>query len=256
MNAIFEKKSYFQLSGTRIQGLRGYLPMFHPHGEIVYVEEGNLNITVEGIDYQLHPGDGAIIFPYLIHAYEAAPDAKVILLLFDPAATAFDNTLLGKKPVCCQVEGSRLCPLMDRAVTMAAMGKRKTAMAYLNAVLGECLEQLVLAERDSPSGDITLQLLSYCEEHFGEDITVERIAQALYISESYVTKLFNTKLNCAFRNYVNQLRIMEAKKLLRSTSRGIVDIMLSCGFNNQSSFNRVFSQETGMTPRQYRQSSR
>lgn len=256
MNAIFEKKYYFQLNGRIVRGMHGYLPMFHPHGELVYIKEGQLNMTVDGVEYRLNAGDAVVIFPYLPHSYESAPDTESILLLFDPAATVFDNTLLSKKPICCRAENSAVHSLMARAVEMLDMGKRKTAMAYLNAALGELLELLELEERDSPSGDIAVQLLSYCEAHFGEDITVQRIADELYISASYVSKVFSQKLKTGFRAYINDLRIHKAQTLLKETDQKILQIMETCGFQNQSSFNRVFREHCGMSPRQYRETFR
>lgn len=256
MNGNFEKKTYFQLKGSRKGGTRGYAPMFHPHGELVHAVQGTLGITVDGVEYRLEAGQTAVIFPYLTHSYEKAPDAKSVVILFDPAATAFDATLLEKKPVCCRVEDSRIYPLMDRAVTMIRRGKRKTAMGYLNAVLGELLELLELEDRDGPAGDAAVQLLSYCEEHFSEDITVEKLAEALFISSSYVSKLFSQKLKTGFRSYINDLRVRKAQTLLRETDQKILQIMEACGFQNQSSFNRVFRGITGLSPRQYRQAHR
>lgn len=252
MNAIFEKKSYFQLNGRKVRGLRGFLPMFHPHGELIYVTEGRVELTVDGVDYRLDAGDGVVIFPYLPHSIENAPSAAVNLLLFDPAATVFDTTLLTGKPVNCRVTDERVCLLIDRALDMLHAGKRKTAMAYLNAALGELLELLELADRDNPSGDMTVQLLSYCEAHFGENITVQQIANALYISPSYVSKLFSQKLKTGFREYINDLRIHKAQSLLLETEQKILQILETCGFQNQSSFNRAFRERCGISPRQYR----
>ena len=230
--------------------------MFHPHGELVHAVQGSLGIAVDGVEYRLEVGQTAVIFPYLTHSYEKAQDAQAVVILFDPAVTAFDATLLEKKPVYCQVEDSRLYPLMDRAVTMIRKGKSKTAMGYLNAVLGELLEQLELEDRDGPAGDATVQLLSYCEEHFTEDITVEKLAEALFISSSYVSKLFSQKLKTGFRTYINDLRVRKAQAMLRETDKKVLQIMEVCGFQNQSSFNRVFRGVTGMSPRQYRQAYR
>lgn len=256
MNGIFEKKSYFQLRGSRVGGVRGYKPMFHPHGELVHVVHGSLGITVDGVEYRLETGQTAVIFPYLTHSYEKAPDAKTVVILFDPLVTAFDATLLEKKPVCCRMEDSRIYPLMERAVTMIYGKKRKTAIGYLNAVLGEILDQLELVDRERTAGDTTVQLLSYCEEHFSENITVERIAKALFISPNYVSKLFSQKLRTGFRAYINDLRVRKAQILLQETDKKILQIMEACGFQNQSSFNRVFRNITGMSPRQYRQTFR
>lgn len=252
MYAVFEKKRYFRLSGRRIKDFRSSMPMFHPHGELVYVTRGAVPVTVDGERHLLKEGEVAVVFPYLPHAYEASPEAEAILLLFDPAQTAFDTTLLTRKPVCFYREGTSLYPLMDRAVDMLGRERPKTAMAYVNAVLGELLELLELTEAQSPTGDVTLQLLSYCAEHFTQEITVRSIAQALFISESYVSKIFSGKLKCSCREYVNGLRVQKAQSLLEDTELRIGQIMAQCGFHNQSSFNRVFREFCGISPKAYR----
>jgi two-component system response regulator YesN len=103
---------------------------------------------------------------------------------------------------------------------------------------------------------MTAQLLSYCAAHFAEDITVSTLAASLYISESYVSKLFTRQLGCSFREYINQLRIHEAQNLLEATDLRIGQVMTRCGFQNQSSFNRVFLDLTGISPREYRYQAR
>lgn len=252
MNAVFEKKEYFQLSASRVTGFRGYMPMFHPHGELLYVTEGTIPVTVDGKSHLLKAGEMLVLFPYLTHSYEDAPEASALILLFDPKETAFDNTLLTTKPVCCHTEATSLLPLMDRAVEMVKRNRPKTAMAYVNALLGELLELLVLEPHNGPSGDMTVQLLSYCAQHFTEDLTVSTLAARLYISESYVSKLFSRQLGCSCREYLNKLRIQKAQNLLEATDLPIGQIMAECGFQNQSSFNRVFRELCGISPREYR----
>lgn len=252
MNAVFEKKEYFQISGTKVNGFRGYPPMFHPHGELLYVIEGSIPITVDGQFHLLQQGELAVLFPYQTHSYENAPDSSVLIMLFDPSATAFDNTLLSRRPADCYTDGAALFPLLDRSVTMLKAGKVKTATAYLNAVLGELLDILPLQTRSAARENITVRVLSWCAEHFTEDITVKSIADALYISQSYVSKIFSQKLRCSFRDYINSLRVHKAQELLENTDLRIVQIMAQCGFWNQSSFNRVFLESYGMSPRQFR----
>lgn len=255
MDGIYEKREYFQLICRRFHGFRGYIPMFHPHGELVYVREGSVQLTVDGASRRLEAGELAVIFPYLTHSYENAPDSSVTILLFDPASTAFDNTLLQNKPKCFYTRAGDLAALLERAVDMHNAEKTKTAMAYLNAVLGELLELLPLQKREGDADDMIVQLMVYCAEHFAEDITVKDVAQALFISESYVSKLFAQKLKCSFRAYINTLRVNKAQTLLRDTEKKILQIMTACGFRNQSSFNRVFLELTGASPKAYRQAN-
>ena len=78
------------------------------------------------------------------------------------------------------------------------------------------------------------------------------MADALYISQSYVSKIFSQKLHYSFPDYINTLRVHKAKILLRDTDRKILEIMMECGFRNQGNFNRVFRKATGLSPVEYR----
>ena len=93
---------------------------------------------------------------------------------------------------------------------------------------------------------------SMSAEHFAEPLTLKSVAGALFISQSYVSKLFSTKVHYGFRDYINALRIDQAKTLLRETNQQVTDVMASCGFANQSNFNRVFREACGCSPREYK----
>ena len=105
MKGVFEKKDYFELHGVKVSGFHGYPPMFHTHGELIFVLKGSIRISVDGDSYLLREGEMTIVFPYLTHSYEDAPEADALIILFDPIATAFDNTFLTKKPVCHHTDG-------------------------------------------------------------------------------------------------------------------------------------------------------
>lgn len=130
---------------------------------------------------------------------------------------------------------------------------RKTAAAYLEAVVGEiCLASNLINIQETDL-NTTQKILVYCSDHYKEEISVKSVAAALYVSERTITKIFSSKLNCSFREFINSLRIIDAKNLLKSTELRIIDIMYECGFRNQSSFNRIFYQDCGMTPKDYRE---
>ena len=253
MKTVFEKKSHFYLAGRRVRGFKGWPPMFHTHAELLYVVKGSIRTTVDGKLHTLQSGELLVLFPYLPHSYDDAPDAEAIVILFDPMTVSFDNTLLTKRPLCHYTDGTPYYSMLDRAVSLLDQGKVKTALGYLNAVIGELLEVMQLEDADSTTDDITVKILEYCTEHFSEDITIQSVADALYISPSYVSKIFSNKLKYSFREYVNSLRINKAKSLLQHSDKRIVDVMFECGFQNQSSFNRVFRSICGISPKEYRQ---
>ena len=255
MKGVFEKKDYFELYGLWVNGFRGYPPMFHTHGELILVVKGSVNICVDGKNHTLTEGEMSIVFPYLTHSYDDAPEADVLLILFDPLSTAFDNTFLTQKPLHPYADGRDFYQMLNRSITLINAGKIKTAMGYINAVIGEFLETTPMENADNTSEDTVTKILTYCAEHFAENITIQSVSEALYLSPSYVSKIFSQKLKYGFREYINALRINMAKSLLKNPEKRITDIMLTCGFVNQSSFNRVFREICGMSPKDYRRAN-
>ena len=65
-------------------------------------------------------------------------------------------------------------------------------------------------------------------------------------------KVFNDETGENIVNYINNMRIEEAQRLLRQTSTNINDIALSLGYNNKQSFNRFFKKYVGINPGEYR----
>ena len=252
MQSVFEKRPSDLLYGKLVTGFQSFPPMFHSHGELLYVVSGCLQITIDGKDYTLQEGQLSILFPYLTHSYQSAPDAQVLFFLFDPSVIAFTNTMLTKHPICPIMDGKPFAAMLQRAREMLKMQKAKTATAYLNAVLGEFLEVAQLTDAPDISGSTTVKILEYCAEHFAEPITLKSIADALFISQSYVSKIFSDRLRYGFREYINSLRIQKARELLTDSSLAISEIMFACGFSNQSSFNRVFQEFCGCSPREFK----
>ncbi len=89
------------------------------------------------------------------------------------------------------------------------------------------------------------------------DISLEKLANALNATKHHVSQVINEHLGVSFFEYVNQLRIEEAKQLLAETTRSdlhVIEVAYSVGFNNKVSFNTAFKKATGMTPTEYRRS--
>ena len=260
--AVFEKKEQFNFIANRIKGFREFPPMFHPHCELMYVVSGEIRMTIDGMEKILKKGDISFVFPYSVHSYDDAPNTEVIILLFEASEVKlFESDLFGKKPIYPYTDKvSHLLPVFEKMVCYyKEYGgdenmKKKIIAAYLSVALGELFMVMPLQDAVFDSPDITKQILSYCSEHFADDdISIKKVADALYVSSSYVSKVFCNKLKYNFREYINMLRIDKSKELLEKSGMKILDIMLECGFKNQSSFNRIFSEDTGLSPRVYRQ---
>lgn len=90
-------------------------------------------------------------------------------------------------------------------------------------------------------------------EHFSEpDMTLESIAASLYISKSYLSRMFLNVMGEQFADYVRSVRIDHACDLLRNTNLKNKDIVERCGLKDVPSFYRLFKTVKGVTPLQYR----
>ena len=93
--------------------------------------------------------------------------------------------------------------------------------------------------------------------HLQPSLTIGQLAKKSGYPEYLISLFINGVHNMSFRDYINDLRINEAKKMLidRQNKLSILDIAYECGFNSKSTFNSAFKKISHLTPSQYKQSN-
>lgn len=103
---------------------------------------------------------------------------------------------------------------------------------------------------------LNLELLMQQERIYHDpDISLDKLASRLGASKHHVSQVINEHLGVSFFEYINLLRVEEARTLLAETTRSdlhVIEIAYAVGFNNKVSFNAAFKKATGMTPTEYR----
>jgi len=97
------------------------------------------------------------------------------------------------------------------------------------------------------------QVKQYVRENIFLDLSLELIAQSVYLNPSYLSKLFKENQGITLMDYVTKVRMEEAKKLLGNPKYHIDEISSKLGFADPSYFSKVFKRCEGMSPRQFRQ---
>lgn len=95
-------------------------------------------------------------------------------------------------------------------------------------------------------------MIQYLNEHYREDIVFEDMAKEIGISYSYMRKIAFEMTGMSLIDYLNQLRIEHAKRMLLETTLSISQIALEVGYMNVQSFNRFFRKFEGMPPSSYK----
>jgi AraC-like DNA-binding protein/CheY-like chemotaxis protein len=94
--------------------------------------------------------------------------------------------------------------------------------------------------------------LQYIQRHYKNPLALQKVADQAGMSLSSFVRRFKKKTGMTFVDYVNNLRISLARSLLSSTSMTLMQISITCGYNSQSHFNRIFKKNEGISPGQYR----
>ncbi|MEY2922459.1 MAG: hypothetical protein RL108_1085 [Bacteroidota bacterium] len=92
----------------------------------------------------------------------------------------------------------------------------------------------------------------FIQNNFNSNITLQQVASQIYLTESNFCKFFKKATGKTFSDYLNEIRINEASRLLLQTDKTISQISFECGFETLSYFNRVFLKKKNQTPSVFR----
>lgn len=95
----------------------------------------------------------------------------------------------------------------------------------------------------------TIELMQY---HYDQPLTLADMAKAAHLSVSRLAHLFREQMGITPVDFLTNIRIDHAKRLLLTTDNNCTQICYDVGYNNQSYFTRVFKQIVGLTPREFR----
>lgn len=134
----------------------------------------------------------------------------------------------------------------------ASVLSSENMLRYAGRLFTLTLETLrSLAESD----DIIAKADAYIREHFRENINREDVAAVACISPNYLSKQFHSRKGMNLREYINKIRIDEAKRLLLTTNLSVSEVAGMAGYDNISYFSTVFRKHIGMSPIDWRTSA-
>lgn len=100
--------------------------------------------------------------------------------------------------------------------------------------------------------ELILNLCSYINEHYNENITLDDMAKISGYSKYHFSRIFKRYTNYSLYKYVNARKIEQAEKLLIDENLTITEVALRCGYSNLSSFIRMFKIIKGCTPTEFK----
>jgi len=237
---------------------------FHKGCELVLALDGELFAEVEGKEYRLQRGDALLIMPYQLHSYVTRSYSEAFVIVFSGSYVGeFTAATAGKvaaspffRPTAETLE------LLKRHVLRTPEDRKQTnwiaptpPLFYLKACLYAVCADFNAGTQwleKTQRHDLVFRILDYIEQNYTEDITLTTLADALGYEYHYLSRNFRETLHIRFRTLLNQYRCEHAKMLIASGDMPLAEIAMKCGFGSIRSFNRIFLEMTGETPRMVR----
>ena len=96
-------------------------------------------------------------------------------------------------------------------------------------------------------------IIIFMQNNFQESLTIGKIAESFYMNSEYFSKYFKKRMGIGPREYLVEIRMDYAKKLVCQSDLKILDICMACGYNSIATFLRDFKQKNNCTPKQMRE---
>lgn len=230
----------------------------HDNIELIYIIRGTAKAFYDGKEYALSKGDAFIAFPQRVHYFYESHDIDAVISIIPiEYLPEFRNLFTEKNiltPHLTDVPSLAGTLLKEAATVQTAYDKafRRGAILSAFSLLAEKAEFI-----DKKASDVsTLQkILDYCENNYKENISLEDVSKALFISKSYISHIFSEKIQMGFRDYLNSLRVSHSLNHLKDGKLSVSEIAVECGFESIRSFNRAFKKIYTTTPTEYKRSS-
>lgn len=234
-------------------------PHIHKELEILYLLEGEIELTVNSKQQVLHGGDVSFAFPNTIHGYKTISQSHYYILIFNgDLLPLYKNLFSTCKAAECRIPGpsipgevySSLSSIFSETQSGNNPG---ITTGYLYIAVARLLELLNLQKVNKEvSVNLVEKVLNYIQQNYLNAINLNSIAAELDISPFYLSRVFSNNIGLRLDTYINELRINYANHLLLTTDRQITEIALESGFETLRTFNRAYRNITFITPREYR----
>lgn len=251
---------------------------WHEEFELLHLLDGNLQFLIGSTQFQLEAGEALFINSLLLHGAwdNGSSSCPYHSIVFHPLLIGGNDASIFTRKYIRPVRLNRSLPYMifrpdgdwqsqviDR-IEEAWHRIREPEDGYEFAVrdsLSYCIFEIYRhgngyaekpTEKQLREQERVKKMLLYIEEHLAEEITINDIASAAFISNTECMRCFKAIFQTTPIQYIKQMRLSRAEKLLSSTNLKVEEIGLRCGFREMSYFARSFRKEYGANPLAYR----
>lgn len=228
---------------------------FHQQLEIIYVLNGEIEVSINHKNKKLCKDQLAISDCFDTHAYRNNKEKSFVLIIPFQYLKKYTNFMLEKQLstnfILDQQEAKQIKKAMEDIIQN--MNENHILLSgYIQVLLGLILKFIPLIENEKKKHyDLIKKILIYIEENYNNAITLSSISKHFGYSKYYFSRIFNEFIQCNLNDYVNLVRTRHVKNLISDEGMFITDAAYKCGFTSIRTFYRTFKNIYGVTPKEY-----
>ena len=216
----------------------------HKEWELIYNAQGYGTMTVNGVEYPFSEGTVLLCPPQISHDKYSEQG-------FTDYYIKFDGTDLPTQVHCFQDSyDQRLLQLIRVLHSIFYEGQMLSVCTnLLDAIIG-IIKPMLVATKQSPYVQMLQQAIA--TGYADPDFSLSRAMDAIPVNRDHLRRLFIRQTGQAPHDYLVELRINKAKRLLCEENNRIAEVAYRCGFYDALYFSKVFRKATGVPPTQWR----
>lgn len=241
----------------------------HDFVKVLYVIAGNGKAHVAEESYEVAPRDMVVVLPGRRNRVEDSPNSPIscYVLCIHRSLLGFDAEALASLPLGLLPRQAHFAQRIERRLRRLLFQQLQNNPLTPLAMVSNGLEILSLiachqvAKADGitdlsqePGADEMAAYIRHLDTHFFEATTIDEASSSIGIPRRRFTQLFRGITGQTWLNYVQELRVEHACRLLENTDRPITSIAFECGFAELSTFYRAFRKMREVTPSAWRRS--
>lgn len=237
----------------------------HKRIEINYVRKGECFIWMNDKRYHFRKGEMMVISSEQLHSFEAGIHGVTLLQLeFLPEVVSIFGVYAEKAGIhrlnnpirLMRISHNQHIASIVQRIIQELSQKKQLYQEMVTMFYAELLIYLYRSQQDSNlSVDLhpTLKnVIDYIDKHRKKELRVGDIACKFGITERYLHKLFVKYLQISPLEYINRLKVAYAIELMQETDLTLKEISFQCGFSSPQQFSRIFKNQEGILPSEYR----
>ncbi|NQX57804.1 AraC family transcriptional regulator [Paenibacillus qinlingensis] len=237
-------------------------PRTTPYYYLIFVLEGSGSFTQNNVTYRLSKNDMFCLLPGVTHEYFTDEHCllRKTFVAFDGKQALHLLERIGLRPEAPYRNGGltdQARELMEEFISLVNQGERQESDLSRLTQLYRIFDTLSVTNKPPASHEHRSlswlqQGLAYIQIHYAEGITVERVSDYVGVERTHFTKQFSKAFGVPPIQYIQDLKMKEAKHLLSNTEFTLTEIAHSVGYPDLFSFSKAFKKQLGLPPTQYR----